>query len=370
MRANYATPFVLIVVILSAQASGCARAPSKPPLMANLVKDEVTVRQLRAIDYEYASRFGQLVASTAQNIVENTEDARVRDKAYRWRMWASPTARASAFDQDPFAGMLELWALAVQQRHYLTEGRGKDAFGEQQDKAIDTARNLELKIEELAAWVMTEERFQTIGLQVDEWVATHPIEEPFFVRPSARADLAALVPDQTQGGLKAVGSIEDTFRDLNDRLTILTVQVPDEARWQAEYLTNALFEERFQEPADSLVEAVEDITLFLEDFDDVLGAQTAAFLSGIEQERIAVFDTIAKQSEDVIAAIEEERDNVVAAIDTQLLSATAELDKVGRGLIDHFFIRLIQVLAVVGVGVFLLVVLVLVVVRRGGRSND
>jgi hypothetical protein len=370
LQPSHVARVALTLAWLSASIGGCSTAPAKPPLMANLAKGEVTVRQLRAVDYEYASRFGQLVASTARDIAENTDDGEVREKAYRWRMWASPTARASAFDQDPFAGLLELWALAGQQRIYLTEGKGKDSFGDQQGKAVDTARALELNIKEQAARVMTEEEFQRVSPRVDEWVAAHPIEEPLFVRPSARADLAALVPDETHGGLKAVGSIEDTFRDLNDRITILTVQVPNEVRWQAEYLTNSLFEERFQEPADSVVDAVEEVTAFLDDFERVLSTQTATLLTGIEQERVAIFDTIGEQSGEILDAVEAERAEILATLDTRIASATTELDKVGRGLIDHFFIRLIEVLAVVGIGVFLLVVLVLVVVRRGSRSND
>ncbi len=370
MQANHAAQVTLIVALLGALASSCARAPTKPALMASSAKSEITARQLRAMDYEYASRFGQIVAAAAQGIAENTTDAAVRERAYRWRMWASPNARASAFDQDPFAGMLELWALAGQQTRYFTSGDGRSAFGEQQDTAMITSRKLEAVIREMAESVVADTRFDQLAERVDRWVEEHPIEGDMFVRPSARADLASLVPEQQTGGLQAVGSIEETFRDLNDRLTILTVQVPDEARWQAEYLTNALFEERFQEPADSLVAAVEDVTSFLDDFETVLESQTATLLTGIEKERIAIFETIGEQGGDVLAAVEAERSAILTAIDEQTDAATTKLDQVGRGLIDHFFVRLIEVLAVVGIVVFLVVALVLVVVRRRNRRND
>ena len=71
-----------------------------------------------------------------------------------------------------------------------------------------------------------------------------------------------------------------------------------------------------------------------------------------------------------MAAIEEERGSIMDKLDAQLLSATSKLDHVGRNLIDHFFIRLIEVLAVVGVASFLTVLLVLVVLRRRGGSKD
>ena len=47
---------------------GCNTAPSKPSLMANMAKDDLTVYQLRAMDYEYASRFAQLVSAAVSDI--------------------------------------------------------------------------------------------------------------------------------------------------------------------------------------------------------------------------------------------------------------------------------------------------------------
>jgi hypothetical protein len=68
--------------------------------MANMAKKEITVSQLRAIDDEYAARFGHAVAASAHEIVTETEDADVFEDALRWRMWAIPQARAAAFAQD------------------------------------------------------------------------------------------------------------------------------------------------------------------------------------------------------------------------------------------------------------------------------
>ena len=167
-----------------------------------------------------------------------------------------------------------------------------------------------------------------------------------------------------------MGSIDETFRDLNDRITILTVQIPVEARWQAEYLTSSLFEERFQEPADSMLDAMEDLTGFLDEVEPILSAQITTLLAGVETERIAVFDAVAEERAMILTAIEEERVSIMNQLDAQMSTVTTKLDDVGRDLIDHFFVRLIEVLAVVGVVTFLTVMLVLVVLRKRSSSND
>ena len=338
--------------------------------MANMAQEDVTVAQLRALDYEYAARFGQLVSTSVLDIVEATDQLEVFDYAYQWQMWAAAQARAASFDRDPFAGMLELWTLAGQQHAHFTEGGGKDAFGGQQAIAIHTTERLEREIRTLAMGVVDAEAFETLSVKVDAWIDAHPIEGRLFVRPTARADLAAMVPVEKQGGLKAVGSIEDTFRDLNDRLAILTAQMPVEARWQVEYLTNSLFEERLEAPVDELVVTMGNINGFLDEFEGTVDGQVSTILTAVETERLAVFEAIAEERAMVLTAIEQERVSVMDKLDSQLVSATAGLNDVGKGLIDHFFVRLIEVLAVVGVATILTVLLVLVLLRKRRSSDD
>jgi len=355
---------------LFASLAGCSTTPAKPSLMANMAQQDVTVPQLRALDYEYAARFGQLVSTTVLDIVEVSDELEVFDRAYQWQMWATAQARGASFDRDPFAGMLELWALAGQQRKHFTEGGGKDAFAGQQAMAVQTSERLERDIREIASSVMEPETFEDLSAKVDAWVDRNPIEGRLFMRPTARADLAALVPAEKQGGLKAVGSIEDQFRDLNDRLGILTTQLPAEARWQVEYVTNSLFEERLEAPIDELVVTLENVNGFLDELDGMVDGQVSTLLGAVETERLAVFEAIAEERAMVLTAVEQERISVMNELDSQLVTVTAKLNDVGKGLIDHFFVRLIEVLAVVGVATILTVLLVLLVLRKRHSSDD
>ena len=55
---------------------------------------------------------------------------------------------------------------------------------------------------------------------------------------------------------------------------------------------------------------------------------------------------------------------MLGELDRQVAAATNELDAVGRGLIDHFFLRLIEVLIVMGIVAFLTVLILLFMLRR------
>ena len=338
--------------------------------MVNMARDDVTVAQLRAMDYQYATRFGESVAMCVMQIVAQTEDPYIKARAYEWRMWAMPQARAAAFDQDPVAGLLELWVLAGQQRQYFTEGEGTRYFGELPGCVSETTKQLEEQAEQLAYTVMNDKERRELPDDVRAWIADHPIEGQLMVRPTARADLAGLVSEAKHGGLQAVGSMEETFRDLNDRLAILTVQLPVEARWQADYLVQALFEERIQEPADAVVATAEKFTGFLDDFESTMDGQVSTLLDAIARERREIFEAVAVERAAILEAIGQERISAMSMLDEELIAATAKLDTVGRGLIDHFFVRLLEVLAVVGVFTFLIVALVLSVVRQRERNDD
>ena len=369
--------FALLAVI-SGTIAACS-PQSRPTLMANMAKEEITVSQLRAIDYEYAARFGHAVASCAHDIVEATEEAEMIEHALRWRMWAMPEARAAAFDQDPLTALIELWILANQQHRFFTSGRGKDWFGPYQEHARATTLDLQQKAEALMAQAMTPDSLRAIQETKRDWVETHPIEGDLVARPTARADLASLVPPRQGGTLQAAASIQETVGDMNDRITILTQQAPTEARWQAEYLVASLFEARLSDDVDTVVGSLESMTAFLERFEDTASAQTAAIFDGIEEERRKVFDAIERERAEILAAISNEREQVLNGVDLRVAKttndvdqltrglidqATGELDAVGRGLIDHFFLRLAQVLLVVFVAALVILVLWRVMRRR------
>ena len=365
------TPLRLLFLLTIAFALlGCKTTPSKPTLMANTAKEEISVYQLRALDYEYASQFGQLVAACVETIADDDIDDATRHRAHQWRLWAAPQARFAAFDQDPVAGVVELWVLAAQQDDFFRDGGGKDWFGPEYDCVPRVTEFLEREAEALAARVVREDILVDMSETVREWVTEHPIEGALFVRPTARANLAQFFETESQGALKTVGSLEEVVRDINDRISILTVQMPVEARWHAEYLVESLFEEQFEHRADSILAAVGDVTLFLDDFEGTLGKQTQALVDGIQAERIAVFEAVEEERQMILSAVEQERINIVTELEARVDAATMKVEDMSKGLIDHFFDRLIKLLLVVGVVTFAGVLLVLFIARQMHRPKS
>lgn len=364
------SPRAIVAALVALASIGCGGAPQKPNFMATVASEEISVTELRAADYEFASRFTQLVAQCANSIANATDDHEIRDRALLWRLYASPQARLAAFNQDPLAGLLELWALAGQQRAFFVEGDGKDEFGDHEACVLETSNQLEQEAEALAAKKMPPENFERVKVVVMKWVAAHPIEGRLFVRPTAQADLAAWVHATGPSGLKAVSSMEETFRDLNDRISILSVQMPLEARWQAEYLIHSLFEDRLKAPAETLVGSMNDISAFLENFENALGGQTTRIVDAFSAEREAVFAAIEEERQAILEAVDQERTAIVGSINTQVDDALARVETTGRDLIDHFFQRLIGVLVAIGIFIFIIIAMLIGALRTRSPTRS
>ncbi|MEM7137642.1 MAG: hypothetical protein AAF500_13735 [Myxococcota bacterium] len=358
---------LLAVVLLALVA--CGGGPQRPGLMDTFVRRDVSVTQLRATDYEFASRFGQLVTKCANEILEQDIDEETLRRALMWRLYAAPQARTAAFNQDPLAGLIELWALAGQQAEYFTQGDGHMFFGEPYPCVERTALQLYAEAEAITENVLEPREFASMKARVDRWVDEHPIEGALFVRPTAQAGLAALVGRDIEGGLKAVGSMEETLRDLNDRIAILSVQLPTEARWQADYLVRELFAEHVAGSAKSVVDTLRPISLLPERIQSTISEQTTRLLAGITREREAVFAAFEVERDLFVEALDRERVSLFESVDTEIDETLEQLEEVGLGLIDHFFERLIGVLIAMGIFVFILVAIVVGALSRRTRGG-
>ena len=99
-----------------------------------------------------------------------------------------PQARAAAFDQDPFAGLIELWVLSEQQHQHFDEGAGKGALGDRENCALRTTERLVQGAEQMASEVMSDQEFARMKEIVGRLggPTSHRRDSSSFARPRAR----------------------------------------------------------------------------------------------------------------------------------------------------------------------------------------
>lgn len=336
---------------------GCGGAPATPALMAQSGDVSVTVSQLRSQDYDFSAHFAAQVTACANQIIAATKDDTIRSRALRWKMNAVPAARGAAFHHDPLVALYDLWSLTLQQRNYFTEGDGATMFADHQQCAVSTSYQLVNDAIGLARKVTTSGDVSETQNRLEDWARLNPIDG-LFVRRSAASDMSALAPQAPHKGLQAVESLEETSRDLTDRITILSGDLPREARWQAEYLINALFEERLETSAHEIVSTFGRLNTLLDQIEPLINDPRDGLIGAIERERTAIVEAVSYAGESLQQGVESERLAFRTSMHEEVDWAIGKLDATARGLIDYLFLRAVQLvlmlLAVSSVVYFLL----------------
>ncbi len=156
---------------------------------------------------------------------------------------------------------------------------------------------------------------------------------------------------------------------LSDRLTVRSEPLPDETRWEADYLLSGLFEEFSDEPTNALVDSLTELGSFVDDFEGTISAQTARLLAGVDAQRVALLDTVTGKREAVRNALGAERLGIQSFVDEEVDAMLTRFDDTGRGLIDHFFDRMVRILLGAAVFLTLLALLLIVGLRRGSSAS-
>jgi hypothetical protein len=209
----------------------------------------ITEEELRFEVQEASSRFQAAITRTADAIEAEATDPLIRRRALLWKIRMTPLVQRAGLAQRCVEGLLELMALSAAQEEYLARGSGANLFGDQQDLARQTAREIEVDLAELPARLLDQDEAQVLGADVERFARRHPIDGEFVIATpqSVRADLerfksfqrvlsVPLAPFRALEGVESgAGSIREfnvTARHFNEVLSGL----PQQARWQLQLL--------------------------------------------------------------------------------------------------------------------------------------
>ncbi len=146
---------------------------------------------------------------------------------------------------DPIIACLELWALSVRYMNYYETGEGSRLYGEHQDVAIEGAKQLEGKIEQIARMFLKGDVFEETRRQIHSFAGQNPIRGTFSnvvvyateSRPGQPSPFASVLSipmapfralegvDRTAGAIHGVRGSMERFSDIVEGL-------PESARWQ------------------------------------------------------------------------------------------------------------------------------------------
>lgn len=380
-----------VCILLLLLLGGCATAPQKPAYMASAPGVHVEPAELRVRVYVYESFFASTVQSSANEILAKEEDFEIRQAALLWKINVIPAMQKAVFQADPLAALGEAWVLTLQMARYFDEGPGRDLFGESQSIAVEAAHDLESEVQAVALSIGDPTAAAEIKRDFEQWVEDNPILDINFGRRSVMTDASAVTARALGvGGLTAVGQMDETLRDIADRLTIYTEQLPKQARWHAELVIAEAyrqFGEKLTRDIDSIETSAEGLdTFFNEKTPELISSEREAVVREfrrelnelLAEERVIVLEALKTEREVILGELDRQLKATLAALRQERIETTAELDDLAartleqsaleaRVMTDHFFRRVLQLLLVALVGV-LVIGLVLRLVGRRARA--
>jgi len=370
--------FILLLLI------GCQSQPRKNLLQrveeSTGKKLRTTPAELRLKTQHAAQPLSGIIEAHADMILADTVDPNVRKNALLWKINGIPAIQQAAFQPDPFLSFLDLWVLSVQMRLYFEEGHGKGALQRWHPMAVEGARKVESIVETLAREISGDGDISAAEEKIETWSREHPIESLHFIRPSLTILLADELGGQDLGTFEIVEAVAVGVADLSQQMSAYANYLPKQARWQTELLLEGLTAtEKVDQALSEFVRVSRDIdrltslaeaasntvakerAIILKalsrDLDRalvVLDNQRRATLEVLEKERLAVMNDVKTERAAMSADITAERIAVLKEIERQRQETLAKLEAIGKRLlddaldnsnekIDHFFIRTLQV---------------------------
>ncbi len=300
-------------------------------------------RELRLRLMDYTRLFSRALARMAEEVLDSTDDPEIRARILAIRINATALCQAAAFQPEPLAALVDTWSLVAQLRDYAESEKGAALVGEYQPLVVSTLAQLEEQLELFARYLPDAEE----GPQrIRDWADLNPVIYEHGFRPSPAADLASVSGDPELTAFGAVESLNEQVADLGDRLSTLTVLIPEMMRAESMLIAERILarddllatRRDIRVAADSLEQLaklderlVEIVESEREIVIEMVRTEIAGVTGEVDRQREATLAAITKEREAILASADEQREHTLAAITAEreaIVSAVgAETDK-------------------------------------------
>jgi len=370
--------FVLVGLMLP--VFGCASGPTRKTSSIKAAKNmKASAVELSARNRSLLGLYSDEIETTADKIIFESRSPVPRRQALVWKAEAIPVMQTALLNPDPLAAVLDAWAFILQMKAYMEQPAVKQGWGEFHPLVAETLNRMEAQLQQLVQAAAPSANVAALRQKIASWAEAHPIEVGLAGRRSADAEVIRRAEKSDLGTIATIHAIEEGLGDITARLDSYNAYLPKQARWQAELLLSDLGREpqigaamsnfadlsralattshsieRMPELVDQTGEAVragvESQRLAaeaflrkerLESFND-LNRQRIATIADLRNERLAATADLQKERQIVLDALHNEQTAVMTSFNAASEKAIKDLDTRSRSLIDHFFLRALE----------------------------
>jgi hypothetical protein len=361
---------------------GCASGTTrKSSTIKSLKAVKSSPAELSSRNQSLLGLYSSEIEAAADEIILQSSSPVARRQALIWKAEAIPVMQKSLLNTDPVAAIFDTWGFIFQMADYMQRPAVKEAFGEFHSVVTETLKNMDAEMEQLILAAAPSAHIADLRQKARAWSEAHPVRSSLAGRPSADPELIRRVAQADLGTMASIKALGESLGDLSARMDSYNVYFPKQLRWQAELLLSDIA--RYPEvnaaktDVQVLSNALAKTASSVDRMPELMGqareavradvdAQRLAAQSFIREERVATLDDLRQERVALVGALRGERvaatadlrgerqivldalhgEEAVVMQDIEAASAKAikDIDSRGRSLIDHFFVRALELM--------------------------
>jgi hypothetical protein len=369
------------LVVLALLTAGCASSGTtrKGAAIKSAKNVKLSAAELSSRNQSLLALYSAEIEAAADKIILESQSRVTRRQALVWKAEAIPMMQRSLLNTDPVSAVVDTWVFIFQMRAYMEQPAVKEGLGEFHPVVAGTLKNMDTEIERVVVAAAPNANVADLRQRANDWADAHPIQEGLAGRQSADPEMIRRAGEADLRGLSSLKALGESLGDLTARLDSYNIYAPKQARWQAELLLIDLTRDpevgAVMSNLGVLSGALRKTSSTMERMPEIVGEAREAVLADVEGQRLATQDFLRDERLQTLDALRQERIATIAAMRNERLAATADLrgerqvvldalhndqkevltdingttertmkdlDARARGLIDHFFLRALE----------------------------
>jgi len=319
------------------------------------------------------------VEVAADKIISESPSPVARREALVWKAEAIPVMQTTLLNTNPVAAVLDTWVFIFQMTAYMDQPDIKRRFGPSHPIVVATLQNMESQMTQLVQEGAPSANIADLRQRAIQWAKAHPIRTTLSGRQSVDPDIIRKVGDADMGTAGSIQALGEGLGDLTARMDSYNAYVPKQARWQAELLLMDVATDPQVKTALSHAAGLSDTlaktSSSMDRVPELMGQARQAVNADVQDQRLATQAFLRNERLETLHALQQERIATLVALDRERQAATADLrgerqlvldalqnqetglmksvtavtdkaiqdiDGRSRSLIDHFFVRALE----------------------------
>jgi hypothetical protein len=360
---------------------GCAsQTTRKTALIKSSKKVETSAAELSARNQSLLGLYSAEIEAAADKIILESTSSPTRRQALLWKAEGIPVLQRSLLNTDPLAAAIDAWAFIFQMTDYMNRPAVKNEFGEFHPLVIETLNRMGTQLEQLLQAAAPSADLAAGRERLQSWAREHPIEAGLSGRKSVDAHLISTTEQSDLGTRASIKALSESIGDFTARMDSYNAYLPKQARWQVELLLSDIAREPQVAAAMSdlavVTKALDKTSGKMDELPEMMGQVRKAVLADVEGQRLEAQAFLRQERMETLDALNQERIETMAGIDHERQAATVDVrqereivldtlqservivmnelhaagdkalqdfDSRSRSLIDHFFLRVLEI---------------------------